>query len=209
VTHSENPSGIIFVMIGPGGVGKNTIMKAIINQSDVIQQLATATTRPLRDGEKQGREHLFISLSEFQKMIANNELLEYQEVTPNKFYGVPRQSVAEIVNKGHIRIADIDVLGAKELAKAFPDHVVQIYITVAGETLEEQLQVLKARMIHRNDNTTDIDERLKRAKELELPYQSECDHIVVNDTLSQAIDDVSKIIQSEFKKRQLVGQQPS
>jgi len=206
VTYSENLSGVIFVMIGPGGAGKNAIMKAVIQQLKYVEQLPTATTRPIRDGEKEGREHFFISSDQFKNMINNDELLEYQEVTPNKFYGVPRQSVADALSRSHIRIADIEVLGAQALASAFPENVVQIYVTVPGETLEEQLGILEARMKQRDDSTTNIKERLNRAKTLELPYQSQCDYVVVNDDLTTAIEDVTKIIQSELEKRQLVGQ---
>lgn len=206
MTQPEDLNGVIFVMIGPGGAGKNAIMKAIIQQNNLIEQLATATTRPMRDGEKEGREHLFVTLNQFKAMIANDELLEYQEVTPSKFYGVPRKAVADNLANGHIRIADIEVLGAEALANAFPDHVVQIYVTVPGETIDDQLNILKDRMQTRDDATTDIDKRLHRAKTLELPYQSKCDYIVVNDDLEQAIDNVSEIIQSELEKRALVGQ---
>jgi len=206
VTHSDNPAGVIFVMIGPGGAGKNAIMKAIIQQSAIVSQLPTATTRAMRDGEKQGREHLFISLDEFIAMRDAGELLEHQEVTPNKWYGVPRQSVADSVANGYVRIADIEVLGAEALATAFPDHVVQIYVTIPGDTLEAQLKILEDRMKQRDDNTTNIGARLKRAKTLELPYQSKCDYVVVNDDLSQAVQQVSDIIDRELKKRQLIGQ---
>lgn len=206
VTHSDTLNGVIFVMIGPGGAGKNAIMKAILKQSDIIQQLATATTRPMRDDEAQGREHLFVSLDKFKEMIANNELLEYQEVTPQKFYGVPRQAVADNLKQGYVRIADIEVLGAQEVFKAFPHNVVQIFVTVPGDTIEDQLQVLADRMKKRDDHTTNIQERLNRAKNLELPYQSKCDYIVINDDLSQATDEVTEIIQSELEKRDLIGQ---
>jgi guanylate kinase len=203
VTHSENLTGVIFVMIGPGGAGKNAIMRAIIQQSNIIAQLATATTRAIREDEEQGREHLFISLGEFQHMIENNELLEYQEVTPNRFYGIPRQSVVNSLSQSKILIADIEVLGAQELAKAFPEHVVQIFVTVPGNSVKEQLTVLKDRMGQREDSTN-IEERLKRAKTLELPYQTNCNYVVINDELTHAIQLVSDIIKQELKNRQLL-----
>ncbi len=199
-------SGVIFVMIGPGGAGKNAIMKAIIARHMGVQQLATATTRPMRADEEQGREHLFISTETFQQMITNDELLEFQEVTPSKFYGIPRQAVAESLSQGETRIADIEVLGARALVTAFPENVVQIFVTVPGETLDDQLDVLESRMLKRDDNTTNIEKRLERAKVLELPYQSQCDYVVVNDTLEHAIDLVADIIQQELKNRQLIGE---
>lgn len=205
MTHSDNLTGVIFVMIGPGGAGKNAIMRAIIQQSNNVTQLATATTRPMRDDEQQGREHLFISPEQFKQMIANNELLEYQEVTTNRFYGIPRQSVFKSLQDSTIRIADIEVLGAQELVKAFPDQVVQIFVTVPGETLEDKLKLLKARMEQR-DNSTQVEERLKRARTLEFPYQKYCDYVVVNDELSHATQLVSDIINKELKQRGLVGE---
>lgn len=205
MNQSDNLTGVIFVMIGPGGAGKNAIMRAIIEQSDNITQLATATTRPMRDDEQQGREHLFITTEEFKQMIANGELLEYQEVTPTRFYGIPRQSVLESLQDSVIRIADIEVLGAQELVKAFPKHIVQIFVTVPGETLEDKLRVLTKRMQQR-DNTTQIQERLKRAQMLEFPYQKNCDYVVINDELSHATQLVNDIIQKELKQRGLVGE---
>ncbi len=202
---SSAARGVIFVIIGPGGAGKNAIMKAIIKRCADITQLATATTRAMRAGEAQGREHLFLSFERFREMIDRDELLEYQEVTPNKFYGIPRQNLADCISDGEVRIADIEVLGASKLAAAYPENVVQIFVTVPGESIDEQLAVLASRMQQRDDGTTDISERLQRARRLELPYQCECDHIVINDTLEHAIENTSRIIRAELNKRQLTA----
>ena len=206
MTPSQNLTGLIFVMIGPGGAGKSAIMKAIIAQSDHIRQLATATTRAMRADEQPGREHLFVTPSRFRQMIKAGKLLEYQEVTPNKLYGIPRQTVVDSLSSGDIRIADIEVLGAKALTAAFPEHAVRIFVTVPGSDIAAQLRVLEERMRQRNDRATDIDQRLKRAQRLELPYQNECDYVVVNDRLSRAIDDTRAIIHSELRRRSLVGE---
>ena len=200
---AEATSGAIFVMIGPGGAGKNAIMKAIIARSDNIAQLATATTRAMRPDEAQGREHLFLTADKFQAMIDNDQLLEYQEVTPDKFYGIPRQTVIDCLAEGRILIADIEVLGAQKLVAAYPRNVVQIFVTVPGETIDEQLDVLERRMRGRDDGATDVQERLERARQLELPYQGECDYILVNDNLEHAIAKAQLIIRSELKRRGL------
>ena len=200
--------GVIFVMIGPGGAGKNAIMKALIAEFSQVQQLATATTRKRRADEEQGREHLFISRAQFTKMIERGELLEYQEVTSGKYYGIPRQTVADGLARGAIRIADIEVLGAKILAEVFAENVVQIFVTVAGAELSEQLAVLRKRMLERADQSTDVEERLHRAKTLELPYQDECDYIVVNDELAQAINCTRSIVERELQARGLKGASP-
>ena len=203
---SKNLTGVIFVMIGPGGAGKSAIIKAIIAQSAHIQQLPTATTRAMRADEQRGREHLFVTSDQFQQMIKNDQLLEYQEVTPNKLYGIPRQLVADSLSGGKIRITDIEVLGAKALAAAFPDNTVQIFVTVPGDSIAGQLTLLKQRMQQRSDRATDIAQRLERAQSLELPYQNCCDYIVVNDALEQAIQSTSAIIQKELKQRRLAGE---
>ncbi len=202
---SENARGLILLMIGPGGAGKSAIMKAIIRHYASIQQLATATTRDMRSGEKQGREHLFMTPQEFKTMIAKGQLLEHQEVTPGKFYGIPRQAVADCLNKAEVRIADIEVLGAEKLAQAYPENVVQVFVTVPGETLDEQSQVLEGRMRQRDDGATDIDQRLERARRLELPYQSQCDYVVVNGALAGAIAATRAIVDKELGRRGLPG----
>ena len=202
---SEKPRGVIFVMIGPGGAGKNAIMKAIISRHDRIRQLATATTRPMRADEKQGREHKFVSYEQFCSMIKNDQLLEFQEVTPGKLYGIPRQTVTDCLLGGEIRVADIEVLGAQKLVDAFPENVIQIFVTVPGSTIEAQLKVLQGRMRRRDDGITDIEQRLERARTLELPYQQDCDYLVVNDTLKSAIKTAETFIQAELARRHLIG----
>ena len=193
--------GIIFVLVGPGGAGKNAIMQAIIRHEPEIQQLATATTRPMRADEKQGREHLFISQARFREMVRAGELLEHQEVTPGKFYGIPRDAVRDCLRRHQIRIADIEPLGARRLVESFPHHTLQIFVTVPGASLAEQLAVLERRMRQRDDGATDIDERLLRARTLELPYQAQCDYIVVNDDLTRAIAKTRDIIRRVREER--------
>ncbi len=200
---SESLPGVIIVMIGPGGAGKNAIMRAIIAGSPNLRQLPTATTRPMRSDEQAGREHHFMSRQTFRNLLNEGQLLEYQEVTPGKFYGIPRQLVLDCLGAGKARIADIDVMGAQKLAAAFPDNVVQIFVTVPGAKLAAQLAVLKERMQLRADAFTDIESRLQRAQALELPYQSYCDHIVVNDCLSSAITATRRIIEQELAARRL------
>ena len=200
---SESLPGVIFVMIGPGGAGKNAIMRAVIAGSPTVRQLPTATTRPMRADEQQGREHHFVSMDGFRRLLSAGQLLEYQEVTPGKFYGIPRQLVIDCLRTGEARIADIEVYGAQKLAAAFPNNTVQIFVTVPGAKLQSQLNLLRERMQRRADAFTDIDSRLRRAQEVELPYQDKCDHIVVNDCLSSAIEATGDIIERELTARRL------
>lgn len=199
--------GLFFVFVGPGGTGKNTLMKIIMERHPDIQQLATATTRAMRAGEKQGRERIFVSLERFRQMIANNELLEYQEVTPGKYYGIPRESVDSVLNDGKHLIADIEVRGAEVVLDAYPDDTVIIYVTVPGDTEEEQLETLKGRMLHRLNNMPSeddwdvINQRLARAQNLEFPFSKRCEHIIVNDDLNVAAEQVDQVVINAIASR--------
>ena len=141
--------GLFFVFVGPGGTGKNTLMSIIMERHSNIKQLATATTRAMRPNEQHGRERIFVSLKRFREMIAQDELLEYQEVTPGKFYGIPRASVEDVLNDGQHLIADIEVRGAEVVIKEYEDDAIIIYVTVPGDTEEAQLETLKQRMLTR------------------------------------------------------------
>lgn len=199
--------GILFVFVGPGGAGKNTLMNIIKERHPEIQQLATATTREMRAGEKQGRERIFVSLERFRDMISNDELLEFQEVTPNKYYGIPRASVEEPMRDGIFQIADIEVRGAQVLLENYRDDIVVLYVTAPGKTEDEQLETIKQRMLQRLNHTpTESDwdliyQRMERARNLEFPFSKKCEHIIVNDKLDDAAEQVDKIISEAMKKR--------
>jgi guanylate kinase len=200
--------GTLFVLVGPGGTGKNTLMNAFMkNHPEVVKQLATATTRPKRDNEEHGREHLFVSLDEFRRMLANNELLEHQEVTPTKYYGIPRASVENSIYYGRNLIADIEVRGAEILRQTYPEDVVLIFVTVPGKTIDEKLRVLQHRMIVRLDrmpteqDREDIQHRLDRALKLEFPFESQCQYTVVNDEFPAALEHLDEIIMAHINEK--------
>jgi guanylate kinase len=199
--------GLLFVFVGPGGAGKNTLMNIIKERHPEIQQLATATTRGMRPGEKQGRERIFVSLERFREMIAKDELLEFQEVTPNTYYGIPRVSIDEPMRDGINQIADIEVRGAQVLLENYKDDIVVIYVTAPGETEDDQLETVKQRMIQRlNHEPTQADwdlikQRLDRARNLEFPFSRKCEHIIVNDNLHEAADKVDRIVTEAIQKR--------
>ena len=147
----SKPQGLLFLVIGPPGVGKNALMNDALKHFDDLRQLATATTRRPRPTEQEGREHLFVTPETFREMIARNELLEWQEVHPNKFYGVPRASIENALASGEKLIADIDVLGATYIRSLYPGQVVLIYIEPPS------VAVLEERMQQRGENRADID----------------------------------------------------
>lgn len=184
--------GILFILVGPGGVGKNSLMGQVLEQIPSLKQLPTATTRSPRGNEVHGIQHLFLSLDEFQQMIANDELLEHQEVHPGKFYGVPRSTVEEAIHQQQDLIADIDFKGATILRSVYPAHTVAIFVAPpSSESLETRLR-------DRQDDETDIQNRLNRMAD-EMLYAPTCDYVIVNDVFEQATDELMAILQSTYQ----------
>jgi guanylate kinase len=151
--------GILFILVGPSGAGKNTLMKRVQQQFDNLPQLATMTTRSKREGEKNGREHWFISHAKFQELIDTNALIEWQRVHMNDLYGTPRRMVEDAINTGHDLIADIEFLGAAAIHEGYPDNTVLVFVTPS------RLDILTDRILQRGNITPEVlANRLERAR---------------------------------------------
>lgn len=187
--------GKFFVLVGPPGVGKNALMKDVLEHFDDIRQLPTATTRPIRPIEQQGREHDFVSLDTFQTMIDMDELIEYQTVHQH-LYGTPRKPIETAIAQGNDLIADIEVLGATHLQRQFPDNVVSIFIK--PPSLEE----LELRMRQRNESEESIALRMQRVP-MEMEFIQECDYLIVNDNFDEARSVLMSIIIAERSHREV------
>ena len=197
ITKAAHPdcSGLMIVLVGPAGVGKNTIMQRAIAALPRLSQMPTATTRAPRENEKHGREHWFVSLEEFQAMIAAGDLLEYQEVHPGRFYGTPRNQIFQALRHDHAwLVADIDIAGAAALRKLFPESAVLIFIE------PPDMDTLSARMHNRGQATeAEIKERLARVPR-EMAFAAECDYRVLNGSLDDAVTQVIAIILAEAER---------
>lgn len=187
-------SGLLFTLVGPGGVGKNALMNAMLARIENLRQLPTATNRPMRAGEVQGVHHLFVDLAEFQRMIADDELLEHQEVHPGRFYGIPQATVETAFENGEDLIADIEIAGAEVLRTHYPDNAVLIFIQPPS------LEALEARMIARGETPDEIEKRMQRAP-TELTYAEKCKYIVVNDDFYTAVEALYTVITREKQRR--------
>jgi guanylate kinase len=193
--------GLLFLIIGPGGAGKDTLINAVIARfkqegAFSLHEVVTATTRPMRHGEQDGINYHFLSRERFQQMLEGGELLEYAEVISGDFYGTPRDSILPQLAEGNYLICDVDVQGTQALRRILVGDVVTIFITVQGETDEERLRVLEQRMTERGDmDNARIQARLKRARTIELPYAESCDAVIVNhdrELASQTLYDTLK-----------------
>lgn len=187
--------GVLFVLVGPSAVGKNTVMKRVMAKLPELRQLPTVTTRPIRKDEQQGREHYFVSLDDFRDMSANHELIEYQEVYPGWFYGTPRKLLIEAFEAQKKMIADIEVVGASKLKEEFPDRVVLIFMAPPSlDTLEQRLRS------RGNMSEDEIAKRRERAS-FEMSYADRCDYRVTNDRLEPTVGAVLDIITGELIRR--------
>ncbi len=182
--------GMVVVLSGFSGAGKGTIMKHLLKKYPQLYHLSiSATTRGIRQGEMDGREYFFKTTEEFEKMIACHELLEYARFNKN-YYGTPKAYVEELVDQGKDVILEIEVQGALQIKKIFPESLL-LFVTPPSAA------VLKERLIVRGTETLDvIEQRLSIAKKESL-LMSQYDYLVVNDVLDQAVQNVHHIIKSE------------
>jgi guanylate kinase len=190
VTATEKRRGLLFTLVGPGGAGKNALINGVLHRVDNLRQLPTATTRPIRPHEQPGREHQFVTLEEFQRLIRSGELIEWTEVHPNRYYGTPRATVERAIANGEDLIADIDVKGATKIDAEYPENTVAIFI--APPSMEE----LEMRMRARGESEEEIAKRLQRAN-MEMTYRDQYDHVIINSRLEQAIRELESIIEDE------------
>ena len=180
--------GKLIVVSGPSGVGKGTIVKTLIKRREDVVESVSCTTRAPRTGEIHGREYFFLSKEEFIRRIDENDFLEYDEHFGN-YYGTPKSFVREMLKEKHV-ILEIDVVGALNAKKAFPE---SILVMIAPPSVEE----LKRRLTGRGTETDkEIENRLERLS-YELSQKDKYDYVVVNDDLERAIAEVSNIIDKD------------
>ena len=186
--------GLLIVYSGPSAVGKDTLLKELLKDSNLNLALSVSmTTRAPRNGEKEGVEYFFVSEERFKQAINNNELLEYAKYVDN-YYGTPLQYVEDNRAKGKNVVLVIEMDGAKKVLKKVKDNVISIYIV--PPTMEE----LEKRMRLRNiDNEDSIIKRLNKAKD-EIKNNGFYDYIVQNDDFNRAVEEIRSIIIKEQNK---------
>lgn len=189
----NNQKGMVIVLSGFSGAGKGTIMKHLINDYPGSYYLSvSATTREKRPGEEDGREYFFRTREEFEDMIRNHELLEYASFNHN-YYGTPKAYVEELVNEGKDVILEIEVQGALQIRKIFPQSLLLFVTPPDGATLKRRLEG------RGTEDSIVVGERLSIASRESL-LMEQYDYIIVNDVLDEAVNNVHNIIQSEKKR---------
>jgi len=191
----ENADGLLnprqlFILSGPSGVGKNTIADRLRREGRALRAI-TATTRPPKPGEVDGRDYIFVSEGDFRQRVKDGRLIEHTCYLGH-CYGTPLASVNEAAESGLPVILTIDVDGGLQVKKKWPD-VSLIFIEAPSE------EELRRRLRHRQrDDTVSIEQRIKRARQ-EYEYADLYDFRVVNDDLDDAVELVAGIISRQCK----------
>ena len=178
----------LMVVSGPSGVGKGTILKALKQKREDLVESISCTTRAPREGEVHGREYYFLSKEEFEKRIQDNDFLEYDEHFGN-YYGTPKSFVKEQLKQKSV-VLEIDVNGALNAKKAFPESKLVMIVPPSEQELKNRL---KGRG---TETEEEIENRLKRL-EFELSQKDKYDYVVINDELSQAVAALENILDNE------------
>ena len=183
---------LLIAVSGPSGVGKGTIVKTLLKRRGDVAESVSCTTRAPREGEKHGREYFFLTKEEFEKRIREDDFLEYDEHFGN-FYGTPKSFVRETLKTRSV-ILEIDVVGALNAKKEFPECVL---VMIVPPSVEE----LKRRLLGRGSETEkEVETRLSRL-EYELSQKDKYDYVIVNDDLESAIGALSDILDGNVAKK--------
>jgi guanylate kinase len=183
-------SSKVFVITGPSGVGKGTLIRGLLERIPQLELSVSATTRPPRAGERDGHDYEFMTPEEFRRRVAHDEFVEHATYSGHR-YGTLRSAVERCLQAGIPVVLEIEVQGARQVREAMPEAVA---VFIAPPSLE----ALRARLIGRGTDSHDqVGERLRTAQR-ELAAQPEFRHVVVNDRLEQATDELAAIVRNEL-----------
>ena len=184
--------GALFVLSAPSGCGKDTVLSFLKERDCNVKQSISVTTRKIRDGETDGVDYYFTDVADFEKKIQEDYFLEYVKYGEN-YYGKKKKKIEELVESGYNVFLKIEVEGAGNVRKFFPE-CISIFI------VPPSFDALEARLKGRGTETEEtLNRRLGIARE-ELLRAKEYDYIVVNDKLDDCVNDVCAIINAEHSK---------
>jgi guanylate kinase len=177
----------VFVITGPSGVGKGTLIRGLLERVPGLELSVSATTRPPRAGEQDGVEYHFLPVDEFEERVGGGDFVEHATYSGNR-YGTLRSELERRLRDGVPVVLEIEVQGARQVRETMPE-AIQVFIAPPSR------EALRARLVGRGtDAPEQIDERLRTA-DRELEAQPEFGHVVVNDRLEEATEELAGIVQ--------------
>jgi guanylate kinase len=180
----------VFVITGPSGVGKGTLIRGLLERVPELGLSVSATTRPPRPGETHGVDYHFLSPEEFDRRVAEGDFVEHATYSGRR-YGTLRSELEGRQRRGEAVVLEIEVQGARQVREAMPE-ALQVFIAPPSR------EALRARLVGRGTDTPEqVDARLQTA-ERELEAQSEFSRVVVNDRLEDALEELVDIVQGEL-----------
>ena len=181
------------VISAPSGTGKTTLCKKLLDEFPDLHFSVSCTTRPAREGEKEGRDYHFITLEDFKDRVARGEFIEWEELYGH-YYGTAKRTIEEMLRKGHDVVLDIDTKGARRVKALYPDAVL-VFI------MPPSVEILKERLKNRRSETDDIiGIRFNRAME-EIRANEWYDYVVFNDIIPDSVAVLRSIYIAEKNRR--------
>ena len=181
--------GKLLIFSAPSGSGKTTLVNHLLKEIPDMAFSVSATSRPPRGNEENGKEYYFISLEEFQQRVANDEFLEWQEVYPGRCYGTLKAVVEKMREEGRHVAFDVDVVGGTNIKKFYGDEALSVFIQAPS------IEVLRERLVNRKtDSPEEIEKRLAKA-DWEMNFaQGKFDITIINDDLETAKRDILEAV---------------
>ena len=187
--------GLMLVLSSPSGAGKSTISRALLEKHPDLTMSVSATTRPMRPGEVDGKDYYFIDTARFEDMVAEGEFLEHARVFDN-YYGTPRGPVEEALKAGKDVLFDVDWQGTQQLRQNARDDLASIFI------LPPSVEELERRLYARAQDPEDVVKRRMAKATSEMSNWAEYDYIIVNEEIPLSVAEAEAILAAERLKRE-------
>ncbi len=187
--------GLMLVLSSPSGAGKSTISRALLEKHDDLSMSISATTRPMRPGEVDGKDYIFVDQTRFDEMIEADEFLEYATVF-GQSYGTPRGPVEQALNGGHDVLFDVDWQGTQQLKQSAHEELVSIFI------LPPSLEELEKRLYARAQDSEEVVKSRMAKATSEMSHWAEYDYIIINNDIDQSVRQAESILAAGRLKRE-------